>query len=96
MHVNRIRPELSREALSLYPAMMDVLYRMARFADFALAHNAAFDKKWLQNRRPVPARPAGSALWRTSAGHVTQKREAWRYVPGPDYGVPVWSAHRAD
>ena len=97
MHVNRIRPELSREAPSLYPAMMDVFYRMARFADFALAHNAAFDKKWFtesQGLFPLDLQ------WICSMEDIRWPRNSKKGRPGVtslalDYGVPVWSAHRA-
>ena len=98
MHINRIRPELSNKMTGgMYLSFIEVFYGMAKSADFALAHNAAFDKKWFtesQGLFPLDLQ------WICSMEDIRWPRNSKKGKPGVtslalDYGVPVWSAHRA-
>lgn len=46
-HINHIKPEWTRSGYDIVPAF-DMLEGMANMADFIVAHNAAFDKKFMQ------------------------------------------------
>lgn len=97
MHINRIRPELSMEVAGIYLPLMEVFYEMAKAADYALAHNADFDKQWFtesQGLLPLPLK------WICSMNDIRWPRNSKKGRPSVislalDYGVPVWSAHRA-
>lgn len=96
-HVNRIKPELTRSALGLMSPMLKAFYAMAHEADYAVAHNADFDRKWFGDGGSLPAL---DLRWICSMDDVEWPRNTKRGRPSVmslalDYGVPVWSAHRA-
>jgi DNA polymerase-3 subunit epsilon len=95
-HINRIRPELTRSAPWLRMPMLKAFYRMARGADYAVAHNAEFDRKWFKSHWL----PELGLQWICTMDDVRWPRNSKRGRPSVtslalDYGVPVWSAHRA-
>lgn len=96
-HVNRIKPELTRSAPKLMPPMLKAFYAMAHQADYAVAHNAEFDRKWFGDGGTLPAL---ELRWICTMDDVNWPRNTKRGRPSVvslalDYGVPVWSAHRA-
>tara|TARA_S200002703_G_scaffold38799_2_gene34032 strand:+ start:4085 stop:4789 length:705 start_codon:yes stop_codon:yes gene_type:complete len=96
-HVNRIRPELTRSAPGLMPLMLKAFYAMAHEADYAVAHNADFDRKWFGDGGSLPEL---GLQWICTMDDVRWPRNTKRGRPSVtslalDYGVPVWSAHRA-
>ena len=96
-HVNRIKPELTRSAPDLMPPMLKAFYGMAHEADYVLAHNADFDRKWFGDGGSLPAL---DLRWICSMDDVEWPRNSRRGRTSVvslalDYGVPVWAAHRA-
>jgi DNA polymerase-3 subunit epsilon len=96
-HVNRIKPELTQSAPKLMPPMLKVFYAMAHEADYVLAHNADFDRKWFGDGGSLPAL---DLRWICSMDDVEWPRNSRRGRASVvslalDYGVPVWAAHRA-
>jgi len=76
--------------------MLKAFYRMARGADYAVAHNAEFDRKWFKSHWL----PELDLQWICTMDDVKWPRNTKRGRPSVvslalDYGVPVWSAHRA-
>jgi len=95
--VNQIRPELTRSAPRLMAPMLKAFYAMAYQADYAVAHNAEFDRKWFVDGGRLPAL---GLQWICTMDDVRWPRNTKRGRPSVvslalDYGVPVWSAHRA-
>ena len=96
-HVNRIKPELTRSAPGLMPPMLKAFYAMAQQADYVLAHNADFDRKWFGDGGSLPAL---DLRWICSMDDVQWPRNSKRGRASVvslalDYEVPVWAAHRA-
>jgi len=96
-HVNGISPELTRSAPKLMSPMLKAFYEMAHQADYAVAHNAEFDRKWFGEGGSLPAL---ELRWICTMDDVSWPRNTKRGRPSVvslalDYGVPVWSAHRA-
>jgi DNA polymerase III subunit epsilon len=92
-HVNRISPELTTKGEALEYPMLTAFRAMAVEADYAVAHNAAFDSQWFFNE------PLG-LKWICTMDDVKWPKNTKRGRPSVmslalDYGVPVWSAHRA-
>ena len=91
-HINRISPELTTRGAQLMPSMKSAFKAMISEADYAVAHNAAFDSQWF---------PAWMSLkWICTMDDVSWPKNTKRGRPSVvslalDYGVPVWSAHRA-
>ena len=95
--VNRIDPQLTMKCPDLTGPMAASFWAMVAEADFALAHNAAFDKKWFGEGGCLPAMPL---RWICSMEDVDWplKTKRGRFSVMNlcvDYGVPVWNAHRA-
>ena len=95
--VNRIKPKLTRSAPKVMPPMLKAFYAMAREADYAVAHNAEFDRKWFVDGGSLPAL---GLQWICTMDDVKWPRNTKRGRPSVvslalDYGVPVWAAHRA-
>ena len=96
-HVNRIKPELTRSAPGLMPPMLKAFYAMAQQADYVLAHNADFDRKWFGDGGSLPAL---ELRWICSMDDVKWPKNSKRGRASVvslalDYEVPVWAAHRA-
>jgi DNA polymerase III subunit epsilon len=96
-HVNRIKPKLTRSAPKVMAPMLKAFYAMAHEADYAVAHNADFDRKWFGDGGSLPAL---ELRWICTMDDVKWPRNTKRGRPSVvslalDYGVPVWSAHRA-
>ena len=96
-HINNISPEITQAGKTLMPTMISVFYEMASEADYIVAHNAQFDKKWFIESQGLF--PLG-AHWICSMQDIRWPRNTKRGSPSVvslalDYGVPVWSAHRA-
>jgi DNA polymerase-3 subunit epsilon len=92
-HINRISPELTTKGEALEYPMLTAFRAMAVEADYAVAHNAAFDSQWFLNE------PLG-LKWICTMDDVSWPKNTKRGRPSVvslalDYGVPVWSAHRA-
>jgi len=92
-HINRISPELTTKGEALEYPMLTAFRAMAVEADYAVAHNAAFDSQWFLNE------PLG-LKWICTMDDVSWPKSTKRGRPSVvslalDYGVPVWSAHRA-
>ena len=95
--VNRIRPELTRSAPKVMSPMLKAFYAMAHAADYAVAHNADFDRKWFGDGGSLPAL---ELRWICTMDDVKWPRNTKRGRPSVvslalDYEVPVWAAHRA-
>ena len=95
--VNQIRPELTRSAPQSVEAAITAFYAMAREADYAVAHNAEFDRKWFVDGGRLPSL---GLRWICTMDDVRWPRNTKRGRPSVmslalDYGVPVWAAHRA-
>jgi len=97
-HINKIAPEVTQASgTPLTNAMMKSFYKMVAQADYLVAHNAAFDKKWFgegQGLFPL------DVPWICSMEDIRWPRSSKKGRPSVvslalDYGVPVWSAHRA-
>ena len=70
---------------------------MVAEADYAVAHNAAFDRQWFGGRGSLPSMPL---KWICSMDDIQWPLSSKRSRPSVmslsvDYGVPVWNAHRA-
>lgn len=96
-HINRITPDLTRSAPGVFAPMLKAFYAMAHQADYALAHNADFDKKWFGEGGCLPTL---GLKWICSMDDVDWPRRSKAGRSSVvslalDYGVPVWSAHRA-
>ena len=96
-HINRISPELTTRGKALQSSMYMAFANLVDEADYAVAHNAAFDSQWLRWIRPEP--PLG-LKWICTMDDVKWPKNTKRGRPSVmslalDYGVPVWSAHRA-
>ena len=92
-HVNRISPELTTKGVALEYPMLTAFRAMAVEADYAVAHNAAFDSQWFPNE-------SLDLKWICTMDDVKWPKNTKRGRPSVmslalDYGVPVWSAHRA-
>ena len=91
-HVNGIKPALTTCApVGATANMQGAAYDMACHCDAYVAHNAAFDRQWVEDF--LPKRP-----WICTMDDVewpgVRKRPALQNV-ALAYGVPVWAAHRA-
>lgn len=96
-HVNRIRPELTMSAPEISSVFTKSFWAMADAADYAVAHNAAFDSKWFGDGGCLPEM---HLQWICTMEDVKWPKNTRRGRPSVtslalDYGVPVWSAHRA-
>ena len=92
-HINRISPELTRSGASVIYPMSEAFLALAGQADYAVAHNAEFDSQWFD---PLDL----DLKWICTMDDVQWPRNTKRGRPSVtslalDYGVPVWSAHRA-
>ena len=97
-HINKIAPEVTQAGgAPLTNTMMKSFYKMAAQADYLVAHNAAFDKKWFREGQGLfPL----DVPWICSMEDIRWPRSSKKGRPSVvslalDYGVPVWSAHRA-
>jgi DNA polymerase III subunit epsilon len=91
-HINGIRAETARATPDVVLKQAKELVRaLASHADAYVAHNAAFDSKWLPSLSDKPwICTMEDVRWpRASKGHPSVVSLAL------DYGVPVWAAHRA-
>lgn len=96
-HVNRIKPELTMSAPDISGELAKSFWCMVDHADYAVAHNAAFDSKWFGEGGCLPKMPL---QWICTMEDVQWPGNTKRSRPSVtslalDYGVPVWSAHRA-
>ena len=100
-HVNRISPELTIRGVPLMSPMMSAFNAMVGEADYAVAHNAAFDSQWfVQWSSEEYLMPPLGLKWICTMDDVRWPKSTKRGRPSVtslalDYGVPVWSAHRA-
>ena len=95
--INRIQPELTMRAPNLTDPMATSFWAMVAEADYAVAHNAAFDSQWFGGQNFLPSMPLH---WICSMDDIR-----WPMNPKKGrcsvvslclaYGVPVWNAHRA-
>ena len=97
-HINKIAPDVTQAGgAPLTNTMMKSFYKMAAQADYLVAHNAAFDKKWFRKGQGLfPL----DVPWICSMEDIRWPRSSKKGRPSVvslalDYGVPVWSAHRA-
>lgn len=96
-HVNRISPELTMSASGISSELAKAFWVLVEQADYAVAHNAAFDSKWFGEGGCLPEMPLP---WICTMEDVKWPQNSKRGRPSVvslavDYGVPVWSAHRA-
>lgn len=96
-HVNKIAPEITQAGEQVMPSMIRSFYEMASHADYILAHNASFDKKWFGEGQGLFAL---DVPWICTMEDIRWPRSSKKGRPSVvslalDYGVPVWSAHRA-
>lgn len=96
-HINGIDPDLANKGLLVMDPMLNAFYAMARDADYAVAHNAAFDSKWFGSDGSLCAL---GLKWICTMDDVHWPKNTKKGRPSVvslalDYGVPVWSAHRA-
>ena len=96
-HVNKISPVLTRSAVGVMAPMLKAFYAMAHEADYAVAHNVDFDSQWFGEGGSLPAL---ELKWICTMDDVRWPKNTKRGRPSVmslalDYGVPVWSAHRA-
>lgn len=96
-HINRIHPPLTMSAPDLSSELAKSFWAMVENADYVMAHNAAFDSQWFGEGGCLSAMPLP---WICSMEDVRWPRNTKRGRPSVvslalDYGVPVWSAHRA-
>jgi len=96
-HVNRISPVLTRSGARVMAPMLKTFYAMAHEADYAVAHNVDFDSQWFGESGSLPAL---NLKWICTMDDVRWPRNTKRGRSSVvslalDYGVPVWSAHRA-
>jgi len=96
-HINRIKPELTMSAPDLAAEMAKSFWCMVDHADYVVAHNAAFDSKWFGEGGCLPEMPLS---WICTMEDVKWPLNTKRGRPSVvslalDYGIPVWSAHRA-
>jgi len=96
-HINRIKPELTMSAPDVSGELAKSFWCMVNHADYAVAHNAAFDSQWFGEGGCLPEMPL---RWICTMEDVRWPLNAKRGRPSVvslalDYGVPVWSAHRA-
>ena len=95
--INHISSQLTRRAPELQEPMGAAFWSLVASADFAVAHNAAFDKKWLGEGGCLPSMPLP---WICSMDDIQWPMNSKRGRPSVvslalDYGIPVWQAHRA-
>jgi len=96
-HINKIAPEITQAGEQLMPSMIRSFYKMASQADYILAHNASFDKEWfVEGQGLFPL----DAPWICTMEDIRWPLNSKKGRPSVvslalDYGVPVWSAHRA-
>jgi DNA polymerase III subunit epsilon len=106
-NINRISPSILA-AISMETARqgMSMIFQMAQSAEFAVAHNAEFDKKWFGNSKfgefvlPTLADSQGKALpWVCTCADFTWPRQT---RPGQSlvdlalaHGIGVYGNHRA-
>ena len=90
-HINKIAPEVTQASgTPLANAMMKSFYKMVAQADYLVAHNAAFDKKWFgEGPRAIPIR---CTLDLQYGGHTlaTQQQEGQAKCCEPCVGL--WSS----
>ncbi|MEK9824312.1 MAG: 3'-5' exonuclease [Gammaproteobacteria bacterium] len=96
-HINRIKPELTMSAPDISGELAKSFWCMVDHADYAVAHNAEFDSKWFGDGGCLPPMPLP---WICTMDGVKWPKNTKRGRPSVtslalDYGVPVWSAHRA-
>lgn len=96
-HVNRIKPELTMSVPDISGELAKSFWCMVDHADYAVAHNAAFDSKWFGEGGCLSKMPL---QWICTMEDVRWPGNTKRGRPSVtslalDYGVPVWSAHRA-
>lgn len=96
-HVNRIKPELTMSVPDISGQLAKSFWCMVDHADYAVAHNAAFDSRWFGEGGCLPKMPL---RWICTMEDVQWPGNTKRSRPSVtslalDYGVPVWSAHRA-
>jgi len=96
-HINRIKPELTMSASGISGELAKAFWALAAQADYAVAHNVAFDSRWFGEGGCLPQMPLS---WICTMEDVKWPRNSKRGRPSVislavDYGVPVWSAHRA-
>ena len=96
-HVNRIKPELTMSVPDISGELAKSFWYMVDHADYAVAHNAAFDSRWFGEGGCLPKMPL---RWICTMEDVQWPGNSKRSRPSVtslalDYGVPVWSAHRA-
>lgn len=90
-HINGIAPDLTQMGQPSTPAM-DLFLRMADYADAIVAHNAAFDRAWIESLLPA------SLPWICTCEGI--RWPGLRLNPSLTdlalaYDVPVWASHRA-
>jgi DNA polymerase-3 subunit epsilon len=98
--INGIAPELTREPAPIEEAAV-LLLAMLRQADALVAHNAVFDRQWLDGW--LIARGHDNTLAMGKPWICTCEGISWEDLrPNPSlqtlalaHGVPVWAAHRA-
>lgn len=95
--VNRIQPELTMRVPDLTSPMAASFWAMVAEADYAVAHNSAFDRQWFGGQSSLPSMPL---QWVCSMEDIqwplnTKRGRASVMSLCVDYGVPVWQAHRA-
>jgi DNA polymerase-3 subunit epsilon len=91
-HINGIRAEMTRATPeAVLKQAKDLVRALSVHADAYVAHNAAFDSKWLPSLKDKPwICTMEDVRWpRAKKGHPSVVSLAL------DYGVPVWAAHRA-
>lgn len=91
-HINRISAETAQAMPDVVlKQAKDLVRALASHAEAYVAHNAAFDSKWLPGLSDKPwICTMEDVRWpRASKGHPSVVSLAL------DYGVPVWAAHRA-
>lgn len=96
-HVNRISPDLSGKGIPVMSPMMRAFYAMVHEAEYVVAHNAEFDSQWFGSEGRLPAL---DLRWICTMDDVRWPKNTKKGRPSVmslalDYGVPVWSAHRA-
>jgi DNA polymerase III subunit epsilon len=90
--INRIKAETARATpVAVLQQAKELVKALATHADAYVAHNAAFDSKWLPSMNDKPwICTMEDVRWpRASKAHPSVVSLAL------DYGVPVWAAHRA-
>lgn len=93
VHINGIKPEIT--PMFYHAETVNLLHSMATQADAYVAHNAAFDRQWLENKRfDLPQLPWLCTMEDFRWGGDLRANPSVRDL-ALHHRVPVWSAHRA-